>query len=70
MYFVGEGLPVDFAEAYFWIALAAVMRETEDAEVVHSTAAFLLDEIVGKLTPDQAVKAKQRVGDWKAASTR
>jgi TPR repeat protein len=67
MYFVGEGVTVDYMEAYQWLTLAATVRQSDDAQV-HSTAAFLLDEVGGKLTPDQVAMAKQRSRDWKPAS--
>jgi TPR repeat protein len=67
MYFVGEGVPIDYLEAYHWLTLAAAERPNDDAQV-RSTAAFLLDEVSSKLTPDQVAMAKQRTRDWKPAS--
>jgi TPR repeat protein len=67
MYFVGEGVPVDYIEAYHWLTLAAAVRQSDDAQV-RSTAAFLLNEVGGKLTPDQVATAKQRSRDWKPVS--
>jgi hypothetical protein len=67
MYLVGEGVPVDFAEAYYWLSLAAVGRQIEDGQV-ESTAAFVLDEVTAKLTADQVRQAQQRIREWQAAS--
>jgi TPR repeat protein len=67
MYFVGEGVPIDYMEAYHWLTLAAAKRPSDDAQV-RSTAAFLLDEVSSKLTPNQVAMAKQRTRDWKPAS--
>jgi ABC-type branched-subunit amino acid transport system ATPase component len=37
---------------------------------VQSTAAFLLDEVAAKLTPEEIEEAKQRIHHWKPAQSR
>jgi TPR repeat protein len=68
MYLLGEGVPSDRLEAYHWFALASAVRHDDDAQE-HATAAFLLEEVSAKLTPDQISQAKQRVGEWKPAQS-
>jgi hypothetical protein len=64
MYLLGEGVPSNHLEAYHWFMLASVVRDDDDAEV-HETAAFLLEKVSAKLTPDQISQAKQRLSAWK-----
>lgn len=66
MYMLGEGVSSDRLEAYHWFTLASVVRDDDDAEV-HATAAFLLEKVSAKLTPDQISQAKQRLSEWKPA---
>lgn len=66
MYLLGEGVPASHLEAYHWLTLASVVRDDDDAEV-HETAAFLLEKVSAKLTPDQIGQAKQRLSEWKPA---
>lgn len=68
MYLLGEGVPSDRLEAYHWFALASAVRNDDDAQE-HATAAFLLEEVSAKLTPDQLLQAKQRVSEWKPAQS-
>ena len=67
MYFMGEGIPPDYPEAYYWVGIAAVEN---DNSTVQSTAAFLLDEVAAKLTPEEIEEAKQRIHHWKPAQSR
>jgi uncharacterized protein len=66
MYLLGEGVPSDHLEAYHWFTLASAARDDDDAQV-HETAAFLLEKVSAKLTPDQISQAKQRLSEWKPA---
>ena len=68
MYLLGEGVPSDRLEAYHWFALASAVRNDDDAQE-HATAAYLLEEVSAKLTPDQLLQAKQRVSEWKPAQS-
>lgn len=62
MYFMGEGIPPDYAEAYYWLGIAAGANDNSTA---NSTAAFLLDEVAAKLTPEEIQEAKHRIRDWR-----
>jgi uncharacterized protein len=62
MYVMGEGIPPDYAEAYYWLGIAAGGNDTS---TVRSTATFLLDEVAAKLTPEEILEAKQRIRHWK-----
>jgi TPR repeat protein len=64
MYFSGEGIPPDYPEAYYWLGIAAVAAENDNGSV-HSTAAFLLEEVGAKLTREEIEEAKQRIRRWK-----
>ena len=52
MYYVGQGVAQDYAEAYFWMDLAAAAGD-KDAPKVHDRAAEFL-------TPEQPATAKPR----------
>jgi len=65
MYFKGEGIPPDYPEAYYWLGIAAV--ENDDS-TVQSIAAFLLDEVAAKLTPEEIAETKHRIRHWKPAT--
>jgi len=72
MYFTGEGGRPDYLKAYHWLSLAANAHDSDtpdDAEV-RSTAAFLLDAVAAKMTPEQIREAKQRIDEWKPTRTR
>jgi hypothetical protein len=66
MYFKGEGIPPDYAEAYYWLGIAAL---EDDDSTVQSTAAFLLDEVAAKLAPEEIEETKQRIRHWKPAQS-
>jgi hypothetical protein len=66
MYFKGEGIPPDYAEAYYWLGIAAIGN---DDSTVQATAAFLLDEVAAKLSREEILEAKQRIGQWRPAQS-
>ena len=66
MYFMGEGIPPDYPEAYYWLGIAAAENNNS---TVQSTAAFLLDEVAAKLTPEEIEETKHRIRDWKPAQS-
>jgi hypothetical protein len=66
MYFMGEGIPPDYVEAYYWLGIATAEN---DNSTVPPTAAFLLDEVAAKLTPEEIEEAKQRIRRWKPAQS-
>ena len=67
MYFTGQGTAVDYAEAYYWLSLAASGSDKEHAQL-RSTAAYLRDQAAEKLNAQQIATAKRRIADRKMAA--
>ena len=62
MEYLGEGVPKDYALAYFWFSLSASTQTGKDYEL----SVELRDDTAKFLTPDQLMKAKQMARDWEA----
>jgi TPR repeat protein len=63
MHLYGQGVPKDYAEAWFWLTIAA--NATGPDAKAAQTAAAGRAMILKQLTPAQAEAVKKRVEDWK-----
>ena len=61
MYANGRGVPQDYAEAYFWLDLAAV-GNVEGLTSEHT--AKMRDEAAANLTPATLSRAQERARRW------
>jgi len=61
LYYKGQGVPQDFAEAYFWLDLAAVGKL--DASNANDVAT-LRDAIASHLTPAELSRVQERARKW------
>jgi ABC-type branched-subunit amino acid transport system ATPase component len=58
--------PAGAPESYYWLGIATVENNNG---TVQSTAAFLLDEVAAKLTPEEVEEAKRWIRHWKPAQS-
>ena len=61
LYNDGQGVPQDYAEAYFWYDLAAAGKPHASTM---GQAAKIRDEIASHLTPADLARAQQRARKW------
>ncbi len=65
LYFMGQGVARDYAEAYFWLELAAAVKGPRQAQYAANR------QMVGtQITADELGSVKDRVAAWKAAHPR
>jgi TPR repeat protein len=69
MHFMGEATPVNYAEAYYWLGLAATAKG-QDQRQLRATAAFAQDQVAQKLSAEQIADAKRRIDERKVAQQR
>jgi TPR repeat protein len=63
MYLYGQGLPKNYAEAWFWLTIASNASPPDPKGAV--TAAAGRNQILKNLTPEQIEAVKKRVEEWK-----
>lgn len=63
MYLYGHGVEKNYAEAWFWLTIAASANTTDPKGA--ATAAAGRNQILKQLTPGQIEALKKRVEEWK-----
>ena len=61
-YAEGKGVPRDYAQAYFWLNLAAAYAPPGD---VRDSAASNRDAVLARLTPEQLMEQQKAAREWK-----
>lgn len=69
MHFMGEATPINYAEAYYWLGLAAAANGADQRQL-RATAAFAQDQVAPKLSAEQIADAKRRIDERKVAQQR
>jgi uncharacterized protein len=65
LYFMGQGVPQNYLEAYFWLDLAAAVKGPKQEQYAANR------QMVGThITTDELESARDRVAAWKAAHPR
>ncbi len=65
LYSIGQGVPPDYVEAYYWLDLAAAVKGPNQQKYIANR------QMVGThLTTDEVAEIEERVGKWMAAHPR
>jgi TPR repeat protein len=68
MYLLGEGVPPNYAEACYWLSLAAGADDKDNSQL-RASASYLRDEAASKLSAEQVAQITQRVSERKLAQS-
>jgi TPR repeat protein len=69
MYMKDGAVPADYAEAYYWLGLAATASGKEHSQL-RSTAAYMRDDVGSKLSSEQLAELRRRIDERKSAQAR
>jgi TPR repeat protein len=65
LYFIGQGVPQSYVEAYYWLDLAAAVKGTKQEQYAANR------QMVGThITTDELEEVQERVATWQAAHPR